>query len=73
MQLDLTILTKIKKQPAIADRTHTVVKVLSTHVSIVLTQISIHTEDGSLQLATFTQSLKRVQYLRAQIIPIMGH
>jgi hypothetical protein len=48
MQLYLTVLTKTKESKlAIADRTHTVAKALSTHVSIVLTQVSVPAEDES--------------------------
>jgi hypothetical protein len=37
---------------------HMVVKTLSTHVSIILTQVSVPAEDGSQQSATFTHALK---------------
>jgi hypothetical protein len=47
-----------RKQPAIADRTHTVAKALLTHVAIILTQVSVPAEDGSQQSATFTHCLK---------------
>jgi Mn2+/Fe2+ NRAMP family transporter len=43
---NLTILTKRKKQPAIADRTRSVVKSLSTHVSIDLAKVSVQAEHG---------------------------
>jgi hypothetical protein len=42
-----------RKQPAIADCTHTVVEALSTHVSIVLTRVSVPAEDGSHQSSFF--------------------
>jgi hypothetical protein len=48
MQLNLTILTKTKeKQSATANRSDKVAKALSIHISIILTQVSIPTEDGS--------------------------
>jgi hypothetical protein len=37
---------------------HTVVKTLSTHVSIILTQVSVPADDGSQQLGIFTHALK---------------
>jgi hypothetical protein len=40
------------------NRTHTVAKALSTHVSIILTQVTVPTDDGSQQSATFTHALK---------------
>jgi ligand-binding SRPBCC domain-containing protein len=43
-----------RKQLAIVDCTHTVLKALSTHVSIVLTWVSVHIEDGSNQSSFFT-------------------
>jgi hypothetical protein len=43
-----------KKQPAIADCTYTVAEVLSTHVSIVLTRVSVPAEAGSYQSSVFT-------------------
>jgi hypothetical protein len=36
-----------RKQPAIADCTHTVAEALSTYVSIVLMRVSVPAEDGS--------------------------
>jgi hypothetical protein len=43
-----------RKQPAIVDCTHTVAKMLSTHISIVLTWVSVPAEDGSHQSSVFT-------------------
>jgi hypothetical protein len=43
-----------RKQPAIADCTYTVAEALSTHVSIILTRISVPAEDGSHQSSFFT-------------------
>jgi hypothetical protein len=43
-----------RKQPAIVDCTHTVAKALSTHVSIVLTHVSVPAENGSHQSLFFT-------------------
>jgi hypothetical protein len=43
-----------RKQPAIADCTHTVAEALSTHVSIVLMRVSVPAEDGSHQSSFFT-------------------
>jgi hypothetical protein len=37
-----------RKQRAIADHTHMVAKTLSTHVSIVFTQVSVPAEEGSI-------------------------
>jgi hypothetical protein len=36
---NLTVLTKTKKQPAIADHSDTVAKALSTNISIILTEL----------------------------------
>jgi hypothetical protein len=59
LQLNLIILTKTKKkQSTIADRTHTMAKTLSTHISIVLMQVSVPVKDGSQQSAIFTHALK---------------
>jgi hypothetical protein len=43
-----------RKQPAIADYTHTVAVALSTPVSIVLTRVSVPAEDGAHQSSFFT-------------------
>jgi hypothetical protein len=43
-----------RKQPAIVDCTHTVTKALSTHLSIILTRVSVPAEDGSHQSSLFT-------------------
>jgi hypothetical protein len=51
------------------NRTHMVSKALSTHISIVLTQVSVPTEDGSQQSATFTHVLKGPA-LTCPIIPL---
>jgi hypothetical protein len=40
------------------DRKHTVTKSLSTHVFIILTQVSASVEDASQQSATITHALK---------------
>jgi hypothetical protein len=40
------------------NRTHTVAKALSTHISIILTQVSVPKEDRSQQSSTFTHALK---------------
>jgi hypothetical protein len=48
-----------------------VAKALSTRVSIILTQISIHAEDGSQQSATFTHVIKGPA-LMCPIMPLVG-
>jgi hypothetical protein len=58
MQYDLTILTKTKEMIRYCNHTHTVVKTLSTHISIILTQVSVPVDDGSQQLGIFTHALK---------------
>jgi hypothetical protein len=45
-----------RKQPAIADRTRSVAKALSTHIYINLIQVSVPAEDGTQQSATFTNN-----------------
>jgi hypothetical protein len=47
-----------RKQPAIADCTHTVAEALSTHVSIVLTRVSVPAEDESHQSSFSLISIK---------------
>jgi hypothetical protein len=59
MQLDLTVLTNTKeKRSTSANCSDTVVKALSTYVSIDLMQVDVPAEDGSQQLAIFTYALK---------------
>jgi hypothetical protein len=43
-----------RKQPSIADCMHTVAKTFSTHVSIILTRVSVPAEDESDQSSVFT-------------------
>jgi hypothetical protein len=66
MQLDLTVLTKAKKMIHYYGSHAYDGKTLSTHVCIILMQVSVPSEDGSQQSATFTHA---VQQLHAHSCP----
>jgi hypothetical protein len=69
MQLSLIILTKQRQQSAVVNYSDTVAKMLSTHITKDLTQVSVPAEDESQQLATFTHALNRVLHFRAHSCP----
>jgi hypothetical protein len=58
MQLDLTVLTKTKEMICYCKLFEYSGKMLSTHISNVLTQVTVCAEDGSQQSTTFTHALK---------------
>jgi hypothetical protein len=57
-----------RKQPAIADCTHTVAEVLSTHIYIVLTRVSVPAGDVSHQ-SSFSPMSTKDQYRSTHSCP----
>jgi hypothetical protein len=65
-----------RKQPAIVDCTYTVAEALSTHVPIVLTRVSVPTENGSHQSCprrTSTEVLTHVHKGPVPKFPLMSY